>query len=95
MDGGAKASADELPSWEKSSLKPILHEPNSASRSTTLNNSLCWLLLSKMSFDITAGHRGGAPGQVTGQHEGRKPSFHLAETAMVPTAMADGRDRRK
>lgn len=68
MGGGAKASANEPSSWEKSSLKSILHEPNSASRPTTLNNSLCWVLLSKMSFDITAGHRGGAPGQVTGQH---------------------------
>lgn len=43
VGGRAKAFANKLPSWEKSSLKPILHEPNSASRSTlsTVSAGFC------------------------------------------------------
>lgn len=63
-----KDSTGELPSQEKPSLKPILREPNSASRST-LHNSPCRFLLPKVSRDITAGHHGGAPRQFSGKHK--------------------------
>lgn len=43
VGGRAKASTNKLPSWEKSSLKPILHEPSSTSRSTlsTVSAAFC------------------------------------------------------
>lgn len=43
VGGRAKASTNKLPSWKKSSLKPILHEPNSTSRPTlsTVSAGFC------------------------------------------------------